>query len=299
MNSKRLTFGRRGFLQAMSGLAANLRTGYSLPTMTGLDSPTTTGIDEVFDCGVVFGPHHRQSLDTRPETVLKILDKARIGQALGVSLLGLYYSSKEGNRHTLQVCRQSSSRLIPCAIADPLDFATGDHLGRHLKEEGFRAVGFFPYSIFPPASQKWPLDYLSFRHCVEEIAEVGLPILINIGKVGEASQLAMMFAEVQTPIIVRAPGVGGYWLTAEYLSVGRVRPKFYFDVINLAANGSIELLVERLGADRLVFSSHTPFRYTLSSLYLVQYAYITSSQRAAIAAGTIRGLLSDGSLKRS
>ena len=96
---------------------------------------------------------------------------------------------------------------------------------------------------------------------------------------------------IETPVVVRAPTEGGYRFTSEYLNAGESRPNLYFDVVNLVACGSIELLAQRLGAERLMFSSHIPFFYPLSSLYLVQYADLTPEQREAIAGGTIRRLL--------
>ena len=276
-----MRFGRRRFLESVAGLAATA--SYSVRGESQERQPGESL--NIFDGGVLVGPYHRRAVDARLETVLTLLDQAGIGRALVTSLVGLEYSSEEGNRHILQVCRQYPSRLVPCATVHPLDFVFGSQLGKRFREEGFKAVGFYPHH------QQWSLELISFQRCIQEISEAGLPVLVSIGNPEEVSQLSRVSAEIRSPVVVRAPTGSGYRFTSEYLSAGESRPNLYFDVVNLIACGSIELLAQRLGAERLMFSSHIPFFYPLSSLYLVQYADLTPEQREAIAGGTIRRLL--------
>ncbi len=279
---------RRRFLLLSGLLSAAGYAGISSGTQCPqAENKSDGGLEEILDACVFFGPYIKQPLDASPETVLRLLDRAHIGQALATSLVGLDYSFEEGNRHTLEVCRKHSARLLPCATVNPLTFVSGRHLGQQFKDEGFKAVAFFPRYEF----QEWPFELMSFQRCVEEVAETGLPCIVNIASPGDASRLASVIGKIRSPIIIRAPASGGYSLPTEYLSVGESCPNFYFDVVNLVGVGNIELLVKRIGADRLIVGSNTPFFYTLSSLYLVQYADLSPGERRAIASGTIRRLL--------
>jgi uncharacterized protein len=284
MHNPNNKLGRREFLRfagcvVMAGEAAHAGFAQARPINA---EPAS---DDFLDACILAGPYNKQRVDGRPEAVIASMDKTGIRRGLMASLLGVDYSAEEGNRHTLEVCRQHPMRLIPCATANPADFSPGQRLGSRLKNEGFKAVAFFP------SYQGWPLELANFRTCAQEIAESGLPMIVTLGKIGEPSRLASALSEIQVPIIVRSPGTGGYWLPAEYLSAGLAHPRLMFDMVSLVGLESIEILVAKLGAKRLVFSSNIPFSYPLSHLYMLRYAQISGADRKAIASGNLERLL--------
>jgi len=235
----------------------------------------------------LFGPYHRQDIDASPGAVLGLMNELSVDRALAASLFAIEHDMFEGNEQILELAQAHPDRLEPVAVVTPGQSLPGRGMMGRLKEQGFRIVAFLP------EMQGWSLELLSFQSAAREAAGAGMPILLAVGKYGRASLAARALAGVQTPVIVRSHVGGGYLLPDEFIAIGKEFPNFYFDVWNLVGAGQIRLLVEELGANRLVHGSGVPLCCGRSSQFLLQTADLDEAAMQWVMGGTLCRLLGD------
>ena len=237
----------------------------------------------IIDAAVYFGPYSQSQLDTSSHTVLGILKRHGIEKALFSSLVGMYHDFQMGNAQTLDLARSHPEMVIPLASIDPHSYVPETGMMEHLRDDGFRAVGFFP------SDQNWNADYLPFLLAAREASRHRLPVFLV--KADNPSAYAYALRDIETPVIFRSAQGSGYRLLAEYLAIGMQYENTYFDVGNLVATGSVEFLVDKLGAERLLCGSNVPFCYAGSPLFMLKTARISENQRRRIAFGTVSKLM--------
>ena len=237
----------------------------------------------IIDAAVYFGPYSQTPLDTSAETVFRILKQHGIQKAVFSSLVGMHHDYQMGNAQTLELVQSHPDRVIPLASIDPHAFIAESGMIKQLRDDGFHAVGFFP------TDQNWKPDYLPFLLAAREISEQRMPIFLV--KADNPSAFAHSLRDIETPVIFRSAQGAGYMALAEYLAIGMRYRNTYFDIGNLVAAGSVQFLVEKLGAERLLFGSNVPFCYAGSPLLMLETARISEDQRRRIAFGTISNLL--------
>jgi len=258
---------------------------------------------EIVDCGVFFGPQSKGDLDTSIEKVLSILDQGGINRALVTSLTGLFHSFEDGNEDTVRVCKDRPERLIPLATLNPRQTVDLHGAVEKIVDADFKIVGFFP------SYQAWSLRLHCFEKAVLEVADAGLVPLLTLGgdpagassqmefdgsvQLTHVSRVARLLGKFDSPIIVRWMEGAGYLLTAEYVALGKDFSNLYFDMGNMVTIGSIELLIDEIGEDRIVYGSNTPFQYLKSSLFMLQTILISEEQRKKIASGNILKIIGE------
>jgi hypothetical protein len=219
-------------------------------------------MDEIIDINTLFGPIPTTSADMPVEELVALMQKHRVGAACTLSTLGLLLDAGVGNSVTRATCAEHKA-LRPVATLNPTAFFGDATPLLRLRAEGFVMLRFFP------TAQGWPVNYAPFRALLRRLDEMRLPNMIEIQATGEITTLATELEGNLLPLILE--GVTTHTL-AEAIAVLRQRTNWYLETSRLLAPGQIKLVVDTLGAERLLFGSRAPSNAIASGLGTLQHA---------------------------
>jgi Predicted metal-dependent hydrolase of the TIM-barrel fold len=205
------------------------------------------------------------------------MESEGIAGALAYSMKGVFYSYSEGNCETLEICGRHSS-LFPVATIDPRKAYDFDREVADIAEQGFRIVRLFP------EMQGWNVEQRVFSLLLKALDDYGLPLIIS----ESPGKLYSITENIGIPIIFLSCH---YYTLHETLAVFRERRNFYAEARHLLAPDSVEYFIEKIGADRLVFGSNSPFDYAGSAVRRIMHADISESAKNAIFSGNLERIL--------
>lgn len=235
----------------------------------------------VLDSDCVFGRWPRANLDVSARRLVECLDRLEIEKGLAVSLRGVFYSHEEGNRETLEICGRHDS-LLPAATVNPARYAGSSDAPGRLREAGFGLLRLFP------DYQGWSAGNVLVERVLAECAEAGMPVAFNVAKAAGASSDLARCAPRGCRVILS----GVYYQTlAEATEALRRRPEFLMGVGRTCMPRSIEMLCERVGADRLVLGTSQPLDLGRGPIEMIRSAGVSEESKAAILGGNLAGLL--------
>jgi predicted TIM-barrel fold metal-dependent hydrolase len=239
---------------------------------------------QIGDAHTLFGFWTSRQADISPAVLKQVLDKHQVAFACTLSTVGILYDFVEGNRQTLEVCA-SDPRLLPAGTVDPRRCLGCDDEIAGARERGLRL-----FSLFPE-TQGWSPAAPYFREVAEQVAGEGLPLMVECGAAGTATQVLRAVEGLDLPVILS--GVQHSNL-AEAISALRHRDKSYLETHALAGVGSVEAAAQRLGAGRLLFGSRSPLHYFSSAYLRLRYAGLEGADLAAASGGNLAALLGVG-----
>lgn len=238
--------------------------------------------DAIIDVDVIFGtmwPLERRDISLG--NLRKCMNAFGIEGAVALSARGIFYSYTLGNEETKEVCSKDR-RLIPELTIDPRSFIIGE--GEEVKRrvaEGFKILRLFP------EYQGFSIRGANVMRLMASAVEGGLPLMMPVQAGLEGILQALKELKGLRVILT---GVG-YSEVAEILAAMDECDDLYAETRILDSADGIDIIVERCGADRLIFGSGAPLGYVGSSLYLVKHAHIGEAERRAILGGNIRKLI--------
>lgn len=237
-------------------------------------------MDEIVDVNTLFGPLPAASVDLAIETLLALMAQRGIGAACTLSTLGLLLDPTVGNAATRAACAEDP-QLIPVATLNPtMFFGDADPLLR-LSSEGFKIVRFFPQE------QNWPLHYQPFHALLESLQQTQLPVMVNVSRSGDITTLQNFVGFYPTIILA---GVNAD-LLPEAIAVLRRQSDWMLETSHLFAIGSMKLVVDTVGAERLLFGSGAPAQSLAAALNTLNYAGLSEATRHKILSANARRVL--------
>jgi predicted TIM-barrel fold metal-dependent hydrolase len=190
-----------------------------------------------------------------PARMLAAMDAAGIDQSVVFNIF--HADSRTANDATAAFVARNHRRFIGFAYVTPLlsPEAIRAELTRCIDQLGFRAI-----KLYPPY-RPWPLHDEHWFPIYEFAQERGLTVLLHTGT--EAQALPRYLSEI-APRFPRANFVAGHsgnvaGQRQEAIEAARAHPNIYLETCSsFRTPGVIEELVERGGADRVLFGSDTP-----------------------------------------
>jgi predicted TIM-barrel fold metal-dependent hydrolase len=217
---------------------------------------------------------------TRPEddrpcdipTLLAEMEHAGVSEALCAPYCAARYDARTGNAALVELCQQHP-RLHPIAVVHP-----GMHVGvadeiRRCAADGM--VGF----RFLPALQGWSVESEPFVRALRAVADTGLPAAVEVGASGDATRLARSAPGLGIPLILA--GIG-YTTLGEAMALMERDAHLYLEACRLATPGVVEVLVQHVGAERLLFGSQAPLWEIPPTLRMVRESSIPETAKLAI-----------------
>lgn len=232
----------------------------------------------IIDAYTCIGQQPEDDRDLGADILLEQMVAEGIDQALCCSFAAIRYDGEIGNRELLAACLENP-RLLPVAVVNPAPFINNDALISYYKQMGFLGLRFVPYR------QGWSLESESFQRALYLSAELGLPISVELGGAGDATRMSHLGAGLDIPVILANVT---YAIMGEAIAVLETHDNLYLEVSRLVSPGIVEILVARLGAERLLFASGAPAWQIAPTLEIVRQAEISASAQAAILGGNAR-----------
>lgn len=203
-----------------------------------------------------------------------------VDRSITLSARGIFYDHVLGNDETKETCSKDP-RLIPALTVDPRLLVGHDEEIRGRKQEGFKILRLFP------EYQGFTIRSSHVKRMAAKAMEMDLPLMMP-AMVGIASVLELLMGFGELSVILT--GVG-YSEVAELLVAMEESPNLFVETRLLDSPDGIGMLVEKFGADRLIFGSGSPLGYVGSSLNLVRHAPISEAEKGAILADNITRLV--------
>ena len=223
-------------------------------------------------------PEDDRSLDA--PTLLAQMDRAGVSEALCTHFAAIRFDVRAGNDELLAICRQEP-RLHPVAAINPAPYIGIVEEIRRCAQEG--CVGF----RFTPGLQGWSLASEPFASALQAVSETGLPLAVELSTSGEATLVGRLTKGLGAPVILANVT---YATLGEAIAVLEQDDHLYLEACRLATPGVVELLVEQLGAERLLFGSGAPAWEIVPTLAMVREAEIPDGAKAAILGENARRL---------
>jgi predicted TIM-barrel fold metal-dependent hydrolase len=238
--------------------------------------------------------------DNTPEALLRLMDRHGIERAVVSSLHSVFYTdAHSGNEELARWVTPHRDRLVPCATLNPA-FPGWEHDLRQCCEQwGMRGLRLFPsqhrFSLTSPqcldlvraATQHGlhvaiPLRLEDRRqqHWMDATAEVRLSEIADVARAcPEANILALEAIGVENSSFVQDP------------SLADARVSFEFSRMATVLQRTIPLLLERLGARRLVFGTGMPLKIPGPAVLKLQLLQAPAEVTALLAGGNMEFLL--------
>jgi len=236
----------------------------------------------MIDANTVFGFWPRRKVDISLERLLAMAAKHGVEQILSLSMKGVLYDDDEGNAETLRAARRHKE-IIPVATIDPRKYFKKDNKVSRLRDQGFKMLRLCP------DLQGWPIEYLPFYAIVEELEEVGLPLMISLPARGDATRIVRITKGSDFPVIMTNIWYGLY---SEIILAARASNNIYAETHWFDSPDAYEVLVDAIGANRIVFGSMMPLYYFHASCLLLKNAGVSKKQKNLIDSGNIKRLIS-------
>lgn len=236
---------------------------------------------QVIDANTMFGIHPTHRLDMSVERLVSEMDRHHIAASLTLSTIGVFHDHVAGNGLTLEAAK-ANHRLIPIATVNPaLHFGSSAYL-QTLREQGFRILKLYPFD------QGWTLDSAAFGDLLAQLVPVKMPILVNASRAGEPTAVGRMVSGYPAPVILCSVSLQ---TLRESIAVMAKLPNVMIETHGLHAPGALEMIAERIGADRVVFGSGAPRCAVAGSMAYVMGSDLSDEDKARVLGGNIKRIL--------
>ena len=233
----------------------------------------------LIDGYTLFGSWPGLPYDHPVEHLLAGMKQHKVDRACTLSSQGIFFDAAVGNATTYAAC-QADARLIPIGVVDPR--LNGIEQVEFCQQHGFRMLAMFP------CAQNWSMDSICTKQLLKAIADSKLPVMIEAYYDGDASKIWQAMGDQDIPLVLLDANPN---TLSETIALIQARPKTYLATRLLCGGDTIELLVDRVGADKLVFTSRFPICCFSSAFLTAKFAAISDQDRAAILGENISGLL--------
>jgi predicted TIM-barrel fold metal-dependent hydrolase len=228
----------------------------------------------IIDVNTMFGVLPEAGLGVSADVLCAMARRAGIRRILTMSATGLMWDHRVGNEETLKAA-SVHEEILPVATVDPRRYFGGELVS--LADKGCVAARLFP------DTQGYSLDEAPCLAALKEGAD-RLPFIVEVRRRGTASALGRAARESGGRFIIAGLTEDLLGEAAAVLTAAE-SAQIYVECSALVGMGAIELLVERAGADRVLFGSGIPVVPPECAVENVEGAALDETQREAILSG--------------
>lgn len=224
-----------------------------------------------------------------PEELLEEMDRVGVSQAVLVPWdAALAVNNREGNDYTLALTKKYPERFMAFACVNPWYGAKAVDELRRAAHEG--AVGL----KLAPQHQGFQITDSIALPVVEEAISLGLPIYVTTGIPVVAMPLQLSFLARTYPqgtFIEGRYGFPDFWTDAIPSVIDT--PNIYVDVAYNAPS-TIMAAIDAVGAQRVLFSSDTPYLSLENEVEKVRSLPVSTDVLLQLVSGTVQSILGGG-----
>lgn len=236
---------------------------------------------QIIDANTTIGAHPDHRLNMSIERLISEMDTHKIAGSLAQSTLGIYDSFERGNSAIIEAAR-GNNRLVPVASIDPLKYFGAVDDMRKICSLGFRIFRFSPYE------QGWAIESAAFTQVLKQLGECRIPFIIDASDSGTPSAVARVASGYTAPVIIGSISLETF---SESLAVMADNPNIMIETHELHIPGALEMIAQRVGADRIVLGSGAPLRSIASALSYITNSDLSEEDKQKALAGNIRRVL--------
>lgn len=238
-------------------------------------------MNEIIDVNTLFGPLPYASSDLPVEALTTLMQQNGVSRSLTLSTLGMLMDSTVGNAITKAACNELP-HLLPVATLNPLSFIGDTQPITRLKADGFVMVRFFP------DDQGWKVNSLSFLEIVRTLTALQMPLMIAASKPGDITSLLSALGDYPGSVVLAEVTVDAI---AELLPALRRCPNWLVETSRLNSMGTLALISQTVGAERLLLGTTAPFRPISGAVQTVRSSGLDESQVALVLGGNAQRIL--------
>jgi hypothetical protein len=196
----------------------------------------------------------------------------------------LAYDAVDANTDLYDAC-ETRPKLIPCPILIPAGACDVPPEPVQAAEAIARGAA---AAFLRPQTDRWFPEPWCSAALFEAIEERRLPAYCEVGKFDLSHVAAIAERHPRLPLIV----AGLHYLQQRSLMpLMEARPNVYVAIgSNYVVYGGIEVLVEKIAPERILFGTGFPKAEAMSAVTMLMYAAIPEDARALIGAGNFRRL---------
>ncbi|MCD6131414.1 MAG: amidohydrolase family protein [Candidatus Hydrothermae bacterium] len=238
-----------------------------------------------FDANAMLGRWPTEKLAFyRVDDLVKRMDYVGIKKALVYHSLAQFYDPMSGNR-TLMEEIKGYDQLYGCWVLVPpftSEIGTVDGIIAGMREDNVRAIRFFP------KEHGFKLTPWNMGELLSALEEKSVPVFIDSDQVELGDIQRLCKAYPQLPVVLTRPGYRGvrmlYALLAQYQN-------FYLELSSFLLYRGVEEIVEKFGAEKILFGSGMPIQDPAGAVTKLRYAEIGEEAKGMIAHQNLERLL--------
>ncbi len=258
-------------------------------------NPRATGPESLpglFDANVMLGPCPRRltnALEDVP-SLLATMDASGIQRALVTHAVAKWHDPATGNQRLVEELA-GQDRLVGCWVVLPSH--TGEVPSESEQVSQLLAAGVRAARLCP-VTHRLSLEPFEIDPLLAALAERQVPLLLDFDNRHWSEPRPWSFLEracrghSDLPVILLREPQGN--LRTLYALLDHC-PNLYLETSYLQGHDAIQLIVERWGAQRLVFGSGLPVWDPALPITGLSYAGLSPSDRSAVSSGTLDGLM--------
>ena len=242
----------------------------------------------VIDSNVVFGTELEDNVDLSINRIISIMEEKKIDKALITNNKCKFYDFIEGNNETASIVNRYSGMFFGMASFNLSQLINVEsEVRRSITDLGLAGIRFFNTDSNFTSGWGGGIDSLSVHMVLELINGLNVPVFLEGGY---SFKIIKGLAEEFPCIPFIASGVG-YGNMGEAILAARDRENLYLEISTLDSMDGINVLVEFLGPDKIIFGTGMPYNSPSCEILMVKTAGISEEDKQKIFSGNILGIL--------
>jgi predicted TIM-barrel fold metal-dependent hydrolase len=243
---------------------------------------------KLFDANCMLGRMiaPKEAFPLSVEQLLGVMDDFEIAEALVYHASSKEYHPVDGNRVLLEEIVHSN-RLHAMWVVMPShtdEFPAEQKLVEQMLAAGVKAARVFPH----PDNHHFTLKPWVSGRLLRALEDIRIPLFVDHEEIDWDTIHDLCGRYPGLPLVLTNVGYRDnrflYPLLAEFQNL-------HIDLSNYCGHRAIEDVVDRFGAQRLLFGSHLPYFTPGSAIGMLSYARISESDRKQIAGENLRTLI--------
>lgn len=229
----------------------------------------------MLDCDLLVGRDPAVGMMQQPPALAARLARVGLGGGAVASLRALLFDAQSGNDEALQVA--SAQGWIPVFGVD-----LRDPLGAESEIDRAASLGVRLLRL-APGRQGIPGTAPRLRTLAERAVSLGLTLLVE----GSTTAVGPALMGIDAHVVFLDQS---FYELGEFVMLARDEPGFHISTRVMGSPGAWELLVERLGAERLVLGTRAGWSEEAAVLERLRVTHLSEEQRHLVCTGNLRRL---------
>ncbi len=225
------------------------------------------------------------------EELLRSMEENKIDMSVLCPVKTMDSSYREQNAWVAELVKVAPDKFAGYCRVDPNTREVGlEVFRRGMEEQGLKGMLLHPWedSYTVNDSRVFPYVELAARYKVPVMIETGYPWLCHCFQVGDVAE---RYPEVQFIMTHGGQVDSSGFSQADADRVIANCPNIITETSGMFSDETIENMANTMGAQSLLFGSHSPWLDVRLELYRIQRAHISEEKKAEILGGNARRLL--------